>query len=270
MAFKNLLLALDGMTAFESSLAHAVKLARHYDGWLTCVFPKGPSFLDRFGGGLDANMHAMLLGASNDALRVIEEAFNAAVADAGLSGRAEFLDPDKTEDARPGELARHFDMVITGLQTGDDQADNPDTLALTSGRPVLVVPPDYRSEGLAEHALVAWDGKRSAARAIGDAMDVLEEKGRVTVLTIGTQKPSIPVDTGILRHLERHGIEATHIHKTGQGKSIATEIEDTADEIDAKLIVMGAYEHSKFSQDLFGGVTHEVLRTARVPVFMAH
>ncbi|WP_276326206.1 universal stress protein [Phaeobacter gallaeciensis] len=38
----------------------------------------------------------------------------------------------------------------------------------------------------------------------------------------------------------------------------------------AKLIVMGAYEHSKFSQDLFGGVTHEVIRSSQVPVFMSH
>lgn len=47
-------------------------------------------------------------------------------------------------------------------------------------------------------------------------------------------------------------------------------IKDTADEIGAKLIVMGTYEQSKFSQDLFGGVTYAVVRTARVPVFMSH
>lgn len=33
---------------------------------------------------------------------------------------------------------------------------------------------------------------------------------------------------------------------------------------------MGAYEHSKFSQDLFGGVTHELIRSTKVPVFMSH
>ena len=270
MGFKNLLLVYDGMTGFDSSLAHAIKLARHYDGWLTCVVPKGPSFLDRYGGGLDANLRAMLHSAGNDEMRTVEETFNAATAAAGLSGRAAFLASDQVGTAQPGELARHFDMVITGLQGSEGQSDSPDVLALTSGRPVLVVPPKYQSEGLAEHALVAWDGKRSAARAIGDAMDILEEKGRVTVLTIGSRPPAIPVDTGILRHLDRHGIKATHLHKSGHGKTIAVEIEDTADEVNARLIVMGAYEHSKFSQDLFGGVTHEVLRTTRVPVFMAH
>ena len=44
----------------------------------------------------------------------------------------------------------------------------------------------------------------------------------------------------------------------------------TADEIGAKLIVMGAYEHSKFSQDIFGGVTHDVVRSSNIPVFMSH
>jgi len=270
MAFKNLLLTFGGMTAFESSLAHAVKLADHYNGWLTCVFPKGPSFLERHGGGLDANVREMLRDASNNEFQIVEQKFKAAVKEAGMSDRGEFLGPDQVGNIHSGELARHFDMVITGLQAGDEQADNPDMLALTSGRPVLVVPPEYRSKGLAEHALVAWDGKRSAARAIGDAMGVLEQKGRVTVLTIGNREPAVQVESRIVTHLERHGIETRHIHMSGHGKSIAAQIEDTADEIDAKLIVMGAYEHSKFSQDLIGGVTHEVLRTARVPVFMAH
>jgi len=34
--------------------------------------------------------------------------------------------------------------------------------------------------------------------------------------------------------------------------------------------VMGAFEHSKFTQDIVGGVTTEVFAAARVPVLLAH
>jgi nucleotide-binding universal stress UspA family protein len=33
---------------------------------------------------------------------------------------------------------------------------------------------------------------------------------------------------------------------------------------------MGAYEHSKFSEDLLGGVTQDILERARLPILMSH
>ena len=33
---------------------------------------------------------------------------------------------------------------------------------------------------------------------------------------------------------------------------------------------MGAYEHSKFSEDLLGGVTRDILENATLPVLMSH
>ena len=146
----------------------------------------------------------------------------------------------------------------------------PDLIALRSGRPVLIVPESYAAPALSDHVLVAWDGKRAAARALGDAMDIIEGKRQVTILTVGTDTPDPVADDGILRYLARHGITANRLHRSAQGRNIASVIEDVADEAGAKLIVMGAYEHSKFSQDVFGGVTHDVLKTARVPVFMSH
>ena len=165
-------------------------------------------------------------------------------------------------------------MVITGFHSHQSKeahrAASPDMIALTSGRPVLIIPQNYSSQELADHAMVAWDGKRSASRALGDAMSILETKPKVTVLTVGNAEPDARSIEVLLRNLERHKITANHVHRSGRGRKIAIEIEDTAAELGAKLVVMGAYEHSKFSQDIFGGVTHEVMRTTRVPVLMSH
>lgn len=274
MTLKNLLLAYSGEASFESSLAHAIKLAVQYDAWLTVAMRNGASYIDKFGGGLTTALRDQLRSLDTEDVRGAVAVFEAAVARAGIQDRAAFLLPDQLGDLLPSEMARHYDLVITGfhsdLASEEHHAANPDLIALRSGRPVVVVPNNYVAPALADHVLVAWDDKRSAARALGDAMHVIEGKRKATILTIGSNKPQMPVDGGIMRHLERHGIEAQHLHKEHRGGSIASIIKNTADEVDAKLIVMGAYEHSKLAQDLFGGVTHEVIRTARVPVFMAH
>ncbi len=274
MAFKNILLAYSGEETYRSSLEHALKLTRHYEGWLTAMFRNGQSFLEKHGTGLTSDLRRQLREVEEQAINDAVAQFDQAAADAGLRARAEFLQPAQIGRALPSELARHYDLVVTGVQTNHPNAEHlsasPDVIALKSGRPVLVVPPNYEAPNLADHALLAWDGKRSAARALGDAMSILEGKRKVTVLTVGGEDPHPSPDGGILRHLQRHGVAASHLRRPAKGKSAASVIEDTADEIGARLIVMGAYEHSKFSQDLIGGVTHEVMKTTRVPVFMSH
>lgn len=274
MAIRNILLAYSGEAAYGSSLRHAINLTKYHDGWLTGVLRHGRSIFDRRAPGLSDELRARLREAEAEDVARTVALFNEAVSDAGLSERAEFIDLDDTRDDPLSAFARTYDLLVTGfhssLPSDEHLSASADTLALQSGRPVLVVPEGYVSPGIADHALLAWDGKRSAARALGDAMEVLEGKRKVTVLTVGPEPCVAHQGGGILRHLQRHGIEATFVCRDRSGRSIADVIEDTADEVCARLIVMGAYEHSKFSQDLFGGVTSAVLKTARVPVFMSH
>lgn len=138
---------------------------------------------------------------------------------------------------------------------------------MRSGRPVLVVPNDYTAAGLAERALVAWDGNRASARAIADAMDILAEKAQVVPLSVGKD---LQESTDRMRqNLERHGVTVT-VEQRPKSGSVADTILAAASEHDAKLVVVGAYEHSKFSHDLWGGVTTEIQAKSKVPVFMSH
>jgi len=43
-----------------------------------------------------------------------------------------------------------------------------------------------------------------------------------------------------------------------------------ARDIDADLIVMGGYGHSRFREAILGGATRDMLEISEVPVFMAH
>ncbi|SDO06783.1 Nucleotide-binding universal stress protein, UspA family [Lutimaribacter pacificus] len=274
MSIKNLLLAHTGSSGFPSSLRHAVKIAARHEAWLTGVYGNTSSYFDQ-AIGLTEDLREKLGSIRNERIEASRQLFQDEVTAAGIESRSQFLVPEMVGKVALTEIARSFDFVITGYQprlpTDEFRAASPDLVALQSGRPVLVVPDGYESQGLADHAIVAWDGKRSAARALNDAMMILEEKPRkVSVVTVGDTLHELPPGTGILAHLERHGIQAEHLKRQRSGRKIADVIEDTATEIGAKLIVMGAYEHSKFSQDLFGGVTHQVLRSAKVPVFMSH
>ena len=272
MSIKNILCAYSGEAARGSALRHAIKLARHHDAWLTGVLRHGrPSLSRQFSAHLPAGLVAQISEAGDVKASEIEARFMSKVSEAGLSDRAEFVDLDPDIDGAVSEFARHFDLVVTGTRSEDRSeeafAAHPDLITLRSGRPVLVVPNEFDAPGLADHALVAWDGKRSSARAIGDAMPYLEEKAKVTVLTVG--RTALTDADRLTTHLERHGIDGTYLLRPRDG-SVADTIQSVASELGAKLIVMGAFEHSRFTHSVMGGVTTDVIRDTKVPVFLTH
>ncbi|WP_305985959.1 universal stress protein [Roseibium sp. MMSF_3544] len=271
MACKSILCAYSGEAARGSGLRHAIKIAKHHDAHLTGVLRHGRALIEqKFGFQVPQSLLSTLMEIDNKQIKEVEERFTNMVSEAGLAGSFEFVDLITEKDGSLSEFARGFDLVVTGVHSNlaneAHMSAYPDMIALRSGRPVLVVPDGYTADGLAERAVVAWDGKRSAARAIGDAMDILSEKVSVTLLTVGDE---LRGTERMVRNMERHGItvEAKSVKRQG---SIANTLISHAKEADARLIVMGAYEHSKFSHDLIGGVTTDVIRDTPVPVFMAH
>ena len=272
MAIENILCAYSGEAARGAGLHHALKLADHHEAWLTGVVRHGrPYIAARFQGQLPSDLIETLVQKDNEHVAEIRQRFLDAAGEAGLADRTEFVDLDPSGDLSLSEFARNFDLIVTGHHQPDPAEShlsaNPDMIALKSGRPVLVVPDGYDADGLAERALVAWDGKRSSARAIFDAMDVLTEKAEVTLLSVGA---SAPKQTERMReNLARHNVNVTTEVRPREG-SVAETILAAADAHGARLIVSGAFEHSKFAHDILGGVTTELQAKSPVPIFMSH
>ncbi len=276
MTIKSILYAYCGEQDEGSGLDFAIRLAHHYDAWLTGIIRHGFSKMEkRIATIVSEEVHLAVQQAESKRIADITNRFQETVKAAGLEARSSFIAIEPQMVTSISEVARCYDIVVTGNHPEDEQfeflAAYPDRIALQSGRPVVVVPDGYKSKEPPKKVLIAWDGKRTIARAVGDAMPMLEQGAQVTLLTVG---PSHTVDQhpdgGIMGLLARHNIEADHIHDRGVGRSVAETIVQTADELGSSLIIMGAYEHSKFSQDIFGGVTTEMLQSVRVPVFMAH
>ncbi|WP_319410741.1 universal stress protein [uncultured Cohaesibacter sp.] len=276
MTIKSILHAYSGEQDEGSSLDFAIKAAQHYDAWIAGIVRHGYSKMERrIATIVSEEVHQAVQSAEQKRIREITSRFHETVNAAGLGERSSFIDIEPHMMMSISEIARCYDLVITGNHPEDEQyeflAAYPDRIALQSGRPVIVVPDGFKAKGPARKVLVAWDGKRTIARAVGDAMAMLELGVQVTLLTVGAshtvdQHP----DGGIMGLLARHDVEANHLHDRGTGRSVAETIVQTADELAVDLIIMGAYEHSKFSQDIFGGVTTEMLRSVHAPVFMAH
>lgn len=173
------------------------------------------------------------------------------------------------------EAARYYDIVVMGQYDSQPEiahiAPHPDSVALHSGRPVLIVPRDYRTDRLGDRAVLAWDGGRAAARAMSDAMTILENKSIVTILTVGSGEASQRKEgLDVVAHLARHGIMTDWKNVPRNGGGVGGAILDMCEEKGAGLLVMGAYEHSRFAEDLLGGTTKTILRRSRIPILMSH
>ncbi len=272
MTVKNILVAYSGWSSGQSPLKHALKIAEHYDAWVTGIVGHGQSpLLKMFSGQAPAEILDVMKANEASEIASAKTIFENAAAERGRAHAAEIIDVFDDGGATVASFARTFDLVVTAPHTTDrteaHMSANPDLIALQSGRPVLIVPKDYDAPGLSTHVVVAWDGKRAASRAIGDAVAMLEKKGKVTVLTIGKETPA--GTDRLIQNLQRHGIKAEQLQRPKSG-SIGQTILDATREIGADLIVMGAYEHSKFAHDVFGGVTTDVLKKAKVPILMSH
>lgn len=203
----------------------------------------------------------------------IESDFFGRVSASGWADRSSFLDLRGINDFSLAVTARGYDLTVMGRRAAEVGREHfnarPDVVALKSGRPVILVPHDYDVERLSDRAVVAWDGSRAAARALSDAMHILETKVEVVVLTIGEALPTGPGDD-VMALLARHGIPArAAVRKPGRA-GVAQALLDGCREAGAGLLIMGAYEHSKFSEDLLGGVTRGIMESADLPVLLSH
>jgi len=143
-----------------------------------------------------------------------------------------------------------------------------------SGRPALIAPPGWKGTSVGKRVVVAWDASREATRALSEADDLLEFADAVTVVTVDA-KPKMfghgdQPGANIAGHLSRRGLPAKVQNVDSMGRSASQAILDEATALNADLIVMGGYAHSRLRELVFGGATRELLRTTTVPLLMAH
>lgn len=142
-----------------------------------------------------------------------------------------------------------------------------------AGRPILVTPPERRARDW-KRALIGWNAKPSAMRAVCAALPLLQKAEEVTVATVDA-RPSVSGHGEAPGHdlgayLARHGVTAHVRNLDSMGKTHAEVLLNQAAADSADVLVLGAYGHSRAREFLLGGVTRELLQGAPLPLLMAH
>ena len=172
------------------------------------------------------------------------------------------------------EQAYSADLVVVSQEDPDPfgmRSDIPSSVVFGSGRPVIILPrngAETLTDGVIRRVTIAWNRSKEAARAVFDAMPVLQHAEQVTVMGIDPPYATFGDELGAT--LARHGVPVEVKAVAREGRSIGEAIAAEADANNADLIVMGCYGHSAFRESLFGGATYDVLEDMKRPVLMAH
>jgi nucleotide-binding universal stress UspA family protein len=177
--------------------------------------------------------------------------------------------PDALQD-RLAALARTHDFSLFAYDAaapGHNAAAQ--GLLFGSGGPVVLFPPGAATH--LETVVVAWDGGRSAARAVRDALPVLRLSRRVVLLTVSDDKAVSPESiAAVRRFLGGHGVVTGHNDVRREADVIGDDLQAHALTHDAGLLVMGGYGHSRLREFVLGGATRSVLERLQLPVLMSH
>ena len=174
-----------------------------------------------------------------------------------------------------GATARLYDLtVVAQPEFARDTFDNAlsQEILFQSGGPVLFMPYIFKGAFHARRVGVCWDGSRLAARAVRDAMPLLEQAEAITILTLNEAR-SVPADASaahLLRYLARLEVPTTIVDVTTDADKIQSTILSLASDEGLNLLVMGGYGHSRLKEAIFGGVTREMLESMVVPTLMSH
>jgi nucleotide-binding universal stress UspA family protein len=174
------------------------------------------------------------------------------------------------EDLIVGEARQHDISLLLLDPQGEGHIPLGESVVFRSGGPVLLCPP-VEALGHLYSAMVAWDGSSAAARAVRDAIPILSLVKTVSVVALTDDKPIDPASTaGVVDLLAFHGIKAAAVEGTRGSAPAGEALQDAALNMEAGLMVMGAFGHSRFREFILGGATASALRAARLPILMSH
>lgn len=278
MSIKNILVAYNGLPGSEAALSGAVLMQQYFNAHVTGLFAHGNPFLSRQINRtwMPRKVQDAIMEAADSPTADIQQKFYEICKDVPAD-KLHWIDSGGAVQRTVARYARLFDIIVLGMHEANVDHNmahieiHPDRVAFDSGRPVMTFPANYAGTVFNGRAVVAWDGGRAAARALADAMQILETEAEVEIVSVGRSPlaDSMPgIDVGMV--LDRHDVNVTLTELPREKRPIADTLVDHCEAKGASLLVMGAYEHSPLREGLIGGVTHDIALRAKLPVLMSH
>jgi nucleotide-binding universal stress UspA family protein len=275
MSYKTILVHIDDSQRSDARVEFAVDFALKHDAHLIGLYLVCQDLLRPLFRRDESLNLAVNEAQSAERQQRARDHFSAAAQRAGVN--CEWRAPPGPVIENATLHARHADLLILGQQDPADPATYIarhflEDILMASGRPAILLPYVGRVERFGDTVLIAWDGGQAAARAVEDALPILQRARYVKIVCV-TRHPEEgePAGLELATYLERQNVRAgftslLHVSGVSTGAMLLNALADT----NSDLLVLGAYGHTRVEERVLGGVTRTMLESMITPVLMSH
>lgn len=268
MTYQSLLVHVDATEEGRSRLANGIELAGRLEARLIGV------------GAAAFEPHVDTLGMFEDTMRrwideQIAEAADLFQAEAASLPGAEWRASVKRPVGALAELSCGADLILASRTCAVRAANvfvHPDELVLAAGVPVLMQPPGAAPLD-ARRIVLAWKNTRETRRVVWDSLPLLEAAESVRLVRFQAHTGSDGEDGGLAlveARLRRHGVKVEAELRPRSDRSVASDLQRLAEDLNAGLIVAGAYGQSRLRELVLGGVTNALIADSPRWVVFSH
>lgn len=292
-SLRELTVHVDDETRTRESWRYARALAAPHQARLTALL--APS-AQASGAYLAAETAALATQLAAEQLKILRRVGEELVADCP-GAQLRIAEGDTLDALAQASLCTDLLVVSQHDPDGNDGGLEPGRagqLLTRSAAPVLCVPHIGAPAGApAQSVLLAWAGTRESARALRDALPLLQRARRVELVAALhssdlDNEPQPPAWEAVQRHLRSHlegrdvelltGVLRSRSPSLGErltrgwspDATVAESLLSHAADSGADLLVMGAWGHSRAWELVLGGVTRSLLRSMTLPVLFSH
>jgi nucleotide-binding universal stress UspA family protein len=276
--FRSILVGLDGTAFSDSAVSLGMRWAKAADAVLV---GQGVVDLPGITSPQPVPMGATYFNGPADEEKLAEARRRVAEIVRKFSTRCQEADvrgEGRQDEGEPAEViqreAQRCDMILLGLETHFRFAtqtaacDTLEKVLHSPPRPVVAVP-DQLGEG--KVVVVGYDGSLQAARTLAAYVATgLHNRFETAVVTIDEDyEEAVRTAALAVDYLTRHGAIV-------KSRPVETRLDpgpillDHTIQLDAHLLIMGAFGHSPLREFFFGSTTRTVLRGSKVPVMLSH
>ena len=271
MSIAQILVQVTADASAERRVRIAAGVAQRHDASLLGVFlgPPSPSAFTASGVDLPLTGRTLDLLLEEARVKLAEDADQARRVFEDIAAshpRLEWMEPHEVDAF--AAACRTADLIVTGNARERAEA-SPDTLVFATACPVLAVSNVGSSMTVGDRIVVAWNGSREAARALRDAKPLLQQASSVTGVIAGHSGAAPDAETVLASYFERHNISATVTRLPVYEEPAGEVLLRFAARIEADLLVMGLYGHSRMREFILGGMSRHMLEHSPIPLLLS-
>lgn len=279
MTYNSLFSVITDENLAEGVLNHAMEMAKAHDAHLDVLcLGVDRSQTGYYYAGASAVVLQETITRAHEESEAIEKRVAKMLDGSGLRWASE------TGVAQLADLGRHVasrarfsDLVVLAQPYGDGHGAElepvTESALFEAHTPALIVPDNAKPAPAPQRIMIGWNESPEALIAVRAALPMLiqADVAHVVVIDPPTHGPNRSDPGGMLsQYLARHHVKVEIDVLSKTLPRVSDVMMRHAADMDADMVVMGAYGHSRFREAVFGGATRYMLEQAKLPVFMAH